>query len=75
VPISEGQRMLARNVWRLREARRMSASKLADRLSWPLIAVEELERAEKLDISLAEIDQLASALAVQPYELFVASVH
>lgn len=68
--ITEGQRMLARNVWRLRELRGMSAEALADKLGWQLAAVEAMERAEKPDITLDDIDRMAEALAAEPFDLF-----
>jgi DNA-binding Xre family transcriptional regulator len=74
-PMSEGQRMLARNVWRLREVQRMNADKLAAKLDWALVELEKLERAEKPDITLQDIDHLATALEVHPRELFQVSSH
>ena len=73
--ITEGHRMLARNVWRLRELRGISASTLAEKLDWPLVMIEELERAERFDISLSEVGELADALDVEPYDLFRRSTH
>jgi DNA-binding Xre family transcriptional regulator len=73
--MSEGQRMLARNVWRLREVQRMNADKLAAKLDWALVELEKLERAEKADITLQDIDDIAVALQVHPHQLFVKTAH
>lgn len=67
--------MLARNVWRWREIRRISASELAKRVNWSVVKVEQVERAEKIDLSLQDIDELAIALQIAPVDLFRNEVH
>ncbi|WP_421951079.1 hypothetical protein [Pelagibacterium sp.] len=73
--MTEGQRMLARNVWRWREIRRISASELAERMDWCVIKIEQVERAEKIDLSLQDIDELAIALQIALVDLFRNDVH
>jgi DNA-binding Xre family transcriptional regulator len=48
---------------------------LAERLGWQLPKVEALERAEDVGITLAHLDQLATALEVHPVDLFRRDMH
>ncbi|WMT86218.1 helix-turn-helix domain-containing protein [Pelagibacterium sp. 26DY04] len=73
--MTDGQKMLARNVWRWREIRRISASELAKRVDWSVVEIEQVERAEKFDLSLEDIDSLAIALQIAPVDLFRNDVH
>ena len=56
--------MLARNVWRFREQRRMTASALARHLDWPLVEIDKIENGDKLDMSLDDLERIALALHV-----------
>ena len=67
--------MLAHNVRRWRELRGIDTDMLARAVGWPLAIIEDIERAERFDITLNDIDQLADALDVQPMESFVALGH
>lgn len=62
--------MLALNVRRVRELRGIDTDMLARAVGWPLALIEEIERAGQFDITLNDVDQLAEALVVQPFELF-----
>lgn len=48
---------------------------LARAIGWPLAMIEDLESAAQYDLTLNDIDQLAEALVVQPFELFVPTGH
>lgn len=48
---------------------------LAREVGWPLAMIEGIESAEQCDITLNDVDQLAEALAVQTFELFVPVGH
>lgn len=65
----EAPRLLARNVWRLREQRRMTARALAEKLDWPLVEIDKIENGDKFDLSLDEIERLAIALMTEPADL------
>ena len=65
----ETPRLLARNVWRFREQRRMSAADLAGKLNWPLVEIDKVENGDKTDLSLDELERLALALHVEPADL------
>ena len=69
--ITEGHKLLARNIRRWRELRGISTTTLSKAVDWSLATIEDIERAERFDITLNDIDQLAEALDVQPMELFV----
>lgn len=69
--ITEGNKLLAQNVRRWRELRGIDTDMLAQAMGWPLAMIEDVESAEQFDITLNDVDQLAEALAVQPFELFV----
>lgn len=65
-------RLLARNVWRLRELRRMTARALAERLDWPLVEIDKIENGDKTDLTLDELERLSLALFVAPADLLMA---
>ncbi|MHA6689298.1 helix-turn-helix domain-containing protein [Devosia sp. A449] len=65
----QAPRLLARNVWRFREQRRMTASKLAEQLDWPLVEIDKIENGDKFDLSLDELERLSLALHVEPSDL------
>ncbi len=65
----QAPRLLARNVWRLREQRRLSASALAEQLDWPLAALDKIENGDDTDMSLDDLERLALALFVEPADL------
>jgi len=65
----EAPRLLARNVWRLREQRRMTARALAEKLDWPLVEIDKIENGDKFDLSLDQLEVLALALHVAPADL------
>ena len=67
--------MLALNVRRWRELRGIDTDMLARAVGWPLAMIEDIESAEQFDITLNDVDQLAEALAIQIFELFVPSGH
>ena len=73
--ITEGHKLLAHNVRRWRELRGIDAEALARAVDWPLVVIEDIESAEQFDITLNDVDQLAEALAVSPFELFVPVGH
>lgn len=68
-------RLLARNVWRWRAIRKLTASELAEQIDWPLAEVEALEYADKPNITIDDIDRLAKALGIEPVDLFHRDVH
>lgn len=61
--------MLARNVWRFREQRRLTADALAEKLDWPLVEIDKIENGDKFDLSLDELERLSLALHVEPADL------
>jgi transcriptional regulator with XRE-family HTH domain len=65
----QAPRLLARNVWRFREQRGMTARALADQLHWPLVELDKIENGDKFDLSLDELERLALALFVEPADL------
>ena len=73
--ITEGHKLLAHNVRRWRELREIDTDALARAVGWPLAMIEDIEAAEQFDITLNDIDQLAEALEVQTFDLFVPSGH
>lgn len=73
--ITEGHKLLALNVRRWRELRGIDTDMLARAVGWPLAMIEDIESAEQFDITLNDVDQLAEALAIQIFELFVPSGH
>lgn len=73
--MGQGQMLLARNVWRWREIRKVTASEVAEKIGWPLVELEALERADKPNITLDDIDRLALVLGIEPIDLFRREVH
>lgn len=73
--ITEGHKPLAHNVRRWREFRGIDTDMLAKAVDWPLAMIEDIESAEQFDLTLNDVDQLAEALAVQTFELFVPLGH
>lgn len=67
-------RLLARNVWRFREQRRITASALAEKLDWPQVELDMIENGDKRDLTLDELERLALALYVEPADLLRRSV-
>ena len=65
----EAPRLLARNVWRYREQRRMTARALAEHLDWPLVEIDKIENGDKTDLSLDQLERLSLALHVDPADL------
>ena len=65
----QAPRLLARNVWRYREQRRMTAGALAEHLDWPLVEIDKIENGDKADLGLDELERLAVALFVEPADL------
>lgn len=65
----DAPRLLARNVWRYREQRRMTANALAEKLDWPLSEIDKIENGDKFDLSLDELERLSLALHVEPSDL------
>lgn len=65
----ETPRLLARNVWRYREQRRMTARALAKFLDWPLVEIDKIENGDKFDLSLDELERLSLALHVDAADL------
>ena len=65
----QAPKLLARNVWRYREQRRIAASDLAEKLDWPLVELYQIESGDKTDLTLDELERLALALHVQPADL------
>ncbi|MHA6298555.1 helix-turn-helix domain-containing protein [Devosia sp. CAU 1758] len=65
----ETPRLLARNVWRFREQRRLTADALAEKLDWPLVEIDKIENGDKFDLSLDELERLSLALHVEPSDL------
>lgn len=73
--ITAGHKLLALNVRRWRELRGIDTDMLARAVGWPLAMIEDIESAEQFDITLNDVDQLAEALAVSPFELFAPPEH
>ena len=69
--ITKGHKLLAQNVRRWRELRGIDTDMLALTVGWPLAMIEDIDTAQQYDLTLNDIDQLAEALAVQTFELFV----
>lgn len=65
----EVPRLLARNVWRYREQRRMTARALAEHLDWPLVEIDKIENGDKTDMTLDELERLSLALHTEPADL------
>jgi DNA-binding Xre family transcriptional regulator len=65
----EAPRLLARNVWRFREQRRLTPSALAEKLDWPLVEIDKIENGDKVDLSLDDLERIALALFVSPGDL------
>jgi len=65
----EAPRLLARNVWRYREQRRMTATALAEHLDWPLVEIDKIENGDKTDLSLDQLERISLALHVDPADL------
>ena len=70
-PQMTGNMLIAGNVARLRRIRNLSAESFAARLGWSIAQVGALETADKFDLALDDIDNLARALDVEPAALFV----
>ncbi|ODT80682.1 MAG: hypothetical protein ABS76_14485 [Pelagibacterium sp. SCN 64-44] len=68
--ITEGHKLLAHNVRRWREIRGIETETLARAMDWPMVMIEDIERAERFDITLNDLDQLAEALEVRVFQLF-----
>lgn len=68
--LTEGHKLLAHNVRRWREIRGIDTDMLARAVGWSLAMIEDIEAAEKFDLTLNDVDQLAEVLAVSPFELF-----
>lgn len=67
----EAPRLLARNVWRFREQRRMTARSLAEHLDWPLVEIDKIENGDKTDLTLDDLERLALALHREPADLLM----
>ena len=67
--ITEGHKLLAHNVRRWRDLRGIDTDALARIAGWPLAMIEDIERAERFDIMLNDIDQLAEVLDVRVFQL------
>ncbi|WMT87033.1 helix-turn-helix domain-containing protein [Pelagibacterium sp. 26DY04] len=65
----QAPKLLARNVWRYREQRRITANALAETLDWPLVEIDKIESGDKFDLSLDELERLSLALHVSPADL------
>ena len=65
----EAPRLLARNVWRFREQRRLTASMLAEKPDWPVVEIDKIENGDKVDLSLDDLERIALALFVSPADL------
>lgn len=65
----QAPKLLARNVWRYREQRRITVSDLAEKLDWPLAEIDKIENGDKIDLSLDELERLSLALFVEPADL------
>ena len=61
--------LLARNIWRFREQRRITASALAEKLGWSLVELHKIENGDKSDLNLDELERLALALFCEPADL------
>ena len=70
----EVPRVLARNVWRFREQRRLTASALAEKLDWPLVEIDKIENGDKTDLTLDDLERLALVLHLEPADLLRRSV-
>jgi len=73
--ITEGHKLLAHNVRRWRQIRGIDTDMLARAVGWPLAMIEDIESAEQFDITLNDVDQLAEALAVSPFDLLAPPGH
>lgn len=69
--ITDGHKLLAHNVRRWREFRGIDTAALANKVGWQLSMIEDIETADRFDLTLNDIDQLAEALGIQPVELFL----
>lgn len=67
--ITEGHKLLAHNARRWRKLRGIDTDLLARAVGWPLAMIEDIERAERFDITLNDLDQLAEALNVRVFQL------
>lgn len=67
--ITEGHKLLAHNVRRWRGFRGIEIEALARIVDWPLAMIEDIERANRFDLTLNDIDQLAEALDVRVFQL------
>lgn len=67
--ITEGHKLLAHNVRRWRDLRGIDTAELAGAVDWPLVTIEDIDRAAKFDITLNDLDQLAEALDVRVFQL------
>jgi DNA-binding Xre family transcriptional regulator len=65
----EAPRLLARNVWRYREQRRMTARALAEHLDWSLVEIDKIENGDKADLTLDELEKISLALHIEPADL------
>lgn len=65
----EAPRLLARNVWRYREQRRMTARALAEHLDWPLVEIDKIENGDMVDLTLGELEKISLALHIEPADL------
>lgn len=69
--ITDGHKLLALNARRWRELRGIETEALANSLGWPLAMIEDIEAAERFDLTLNDIGQLAEILGIQAVELFL----
>ena len=69
--ITDGHKLLAHNLRRWRELHGIDTAALANKMGWPLALIEDIEAAERFDLTLNDIGQLAEALGVQAVELFL----
>lgn len=69
--ITDGHKLLAQNLRRWRELRGIETEAPANSLGWSLALVEDIEAAERFDLTLNDIDQLTEALDIQAVELFL----
>jgi transcriptional regulator with XRE-family HTH domain len=69
----DAPRLLARNVWRIREQRQMTARALAEHLNWSLVEIDKIENGDKFDLSLDQLERISRALHVEPADLLKTS--
>ena len=69
--ITDGHKLLAHNVRRWRELRGIDTDALATKVGWTLSLIEDIEAAERFDLTLNDVNQLADALGIQAVELFL----